>query len=243
MYKSIDIRKHELAAEKLSVIRDRAFDFISKNIGKITEYDVKEFILKELEKEEMMSDSDFPIVACNENTSNMHYFPEKGKSKRIDRDCLVMIDLWARLKEGGFYADITWMAFTGNEIPEEVGETFEQVIKTRHRAIEYIKENLKNKKFPKGHDANEIIRIFLGNLEKYKIHRLGHSLGYFHAHGDSFNLEKNDSRKMKIGIPFTIEPGLYYKGKFGIRSEIDCYINEDYEVVITTEVQDEIVKI
>jgi Xaa-Pro aminopeptidase len=44
-------------------------------------------------------------------------------------------------------------------------------------------------------------------------------------------------------VGYTIEPGIYLKNKFGVRSEIDFYINEKNRVVITTKVQREILKV
>lgn len=46
---------------------------------------------------------------------------------------------------------------------------------------------------------------------------------------------------MKTMIPFTIEPGLYFKNRFGVRSEIDCYIDNNYRLVITSKIQRNIV--
>jgi len=243
MYEKLEIRRHKKAAEKLDKIKENSFEYIKKNLGKIDEYDVKEFILKELEKEEMISDEDFPIVACNENTGYMHYFPIKGKSKKIGKDCLIMIDIWARLNEGGYFADITWMLFTGEEVPNEIKKTFGNVIKARDLAVDFIREKLKEKKIPKGVDVDLVVRKFFNDDEKFFIHGLGHSLGYYHAHGGLFILNKKCDKKIQIGVPFTIEPGLYYESKFGIRSEIDCYIDEDLELVISTGVQKEILLI
>ena len=41
-----EIKKHKIAAEKLNLIKDQAFYFIGKNISKISEYEVNQFILK-----------------------------------------------------------------------------------------------------------------------------------------------------------------------------------------------------
>jgi Xaa-Pro aminopeptidase len=46
-----------------------------------------------------------------------------------------------------------------------------------------------------------------------------------------------------VNIPFTIEPGLYFKNRFGVRSEIDCYVTENYKLIITTKVQKRIIRI
>jgi len=241
MYEKPDIRKQKIASEKLDIIKNKIFKFIKNNIGKISEYDVKEYVVEELAKEGMISDSEFPIIACDENTSYMHYFPEKSKSKIIKEDCLVMIDLWAKLIEGGYYADITWMCYTGKRVPGKIKNIFDQVIEARDYAVDYIGEKLRKAQIPKGCEVDNAVRKFFGNNEKYFIHGLGHSLGFYNAHGGLFNLNKKCDKKIQIGVPFTIEPALYFENEFGIRSEINCYVNEDYKLLITSSVQDEIV--
>ena len=44
-------------------------------------------------------------------------------------------------------------------------------------------------------------------------------------------------RPIKINIGYTIEPGVYLAGKFGARSEINFYIDKNWQLVITTPVQ------
>ena len=48
-----EIRKHKLAAEKLDLIKDRAFGYMKKNLGKISEYDVNKFVISEFKKENL----------------------------------------------------------------------------------------------------------------------------------------------------------------------------------------------
>src|SRR5690606_34595447 len=75
-------------------------------------------------------------------------------------------------------------------------------------------------------------------------HRLGHSLGR-EVHGEAVNLdsfETMDTRRIIPGIGFTIEPGIYLPGEFGVRSEIDVYMGEEGPEV-TTAVQRDIVLI
>jgi len=62
-------------------------------------------------------------------------------------------------------------------------------------------------------------------------------------HGKYFRLSAKSNKYFRFNIPFTIEPGIYWKNKFGIRSEIDCYITEDYKLKIATTVQRKMVRI
>jgi len=250
------IQNHKIAAKKLEAIKDRAFELIKKNLGRISEYDVQEFILSEYKKEGMVtlrSDKKYiaekhppQIVAVNENTANPHYFPPKRESKIIKKNDLILVDVWSRLKgENSPFTDITWMAYSGEQVPKEIQETFDRVIKARDTALEFIKSNLKRKKLPKTKDIDKITRDYFKRfgLDKYFIHMTGHSLGLHICHGKYFRLGRTSDARLRPDIPFTIEPGLYFKNKFGIRSEINCYVNKDYKLIITTEVQRKIIKI
>ena len=74
-------------------------------------------------------------------------------------------------------------------------------------------------------------------------HRTGHSLSPGnHVHGMGVNidnLETHDTRKLIPGIGFSIEPGIYLPD-FGVRLEIDVYMDQNGPL-ITTPVQQEII--
>lgn len=76
-------------------------------------------------------------------------------------------------------------------------------------------------------------------------HRAGHSIGE-EVHGNGVNIdnfETRDSRHLAPGICFSIEPGIYQRGKFGVRSEIDVYLNGNEVQVTGQPIQTEIVAI
>ena len=76
------------------------------------------------------------------------------------------------------------------------------------------------------------------------LHRTGHSIGE-EGHGNGANidnLETRDSRRLIPGTAFSIEPGIYLEGKFGVRSEIDVYLTEN-DAIITAPHQTEIIPI
>ncbi|MDD5145661.1 MAG: M24 family metallopeptidase [Candidatus Pacebacteria bacterium] len=240
------IKNHKLAAERLDLVKDRAFSFIKNNLGKVSEYDVNKFIFSEFKKSGFTPDRNYPavIVAVNENAQNPHYFPNKKGSKIIKKNDLILLDIWANLKgEDSHFADITWMAYAGREIPGEIKATFERVIGARDFTVKFIKKILGRKQLPNTQIVDRAVRKYFGKMGKYFIHGTGHSLGIKECHGKYFRFDKRSNAKMKIGIPFTIEPGLYFPGKFGIRSEINCYITKNYKLEITTKVQKQIIKI
>lgn len=242
------LEKHKIAAKRLGLIKDKTFSFIKKNINKVSEYEVNKFILSEFKKQGMITQKEYPvrIVAFAHNTSFVHYYPKARSSKIIEKNNLVLIDIWAKLDEKDApFADITWMGYTGKEIPKEIGRAFKLVIGAREETVRFIKKNLKNKKLSRSVEIEKAARDFFDkfNVEEFFTHGLGHSLGITQDHGVYFRFSKKSESRLKINIPFTIEPGLYYKNEFGVRSEIDCYITEDYKFVVTTAVQKKVIKI
>lgn len=242
------IKKHKIAAEKLDAIKNRAFSFIRKNINKATEYQVNKFILAEFKKEGMITQKEYPaqIVSFGKNTPFVHYYPKANSSKIIHKNNLILVDIWAKLNEKDVpFADITWMAYTGNNVPKEIKEAFGLICRVRKESIRFIEKELKSKHLPGSVEIENSARDYLRKLnkEKYFLHGLGHSLGITQDHGTYFRFSKKSKSRLKLNIPFTIEPGLYFKNRFGVRSEINCYVTEDYRLVITTRIQNKIVNI
>jgi Xaa-Pro aminopeptidase len=75
---------------------------------------------------------------------------------------------------------------------------------------------------------------------KYFFHRTGHSIGEtIHGNGANMDgLETHDVRHLIPGTCNSIEPGIYLK-EFGLRSEVNMYIDE-HEARVTGPIQKEI---
>ena len=76
-------------------------------------------------------------------------------------------------------------------------------------------------------------------------HRTGHSIGWLGAHGDGVNIddfETHDTRLLRSGAAFSIEPGIYLP-TFGVRSEINVVITPEGRVQVTTPPQRDLVRL
>ncbi len=78
---------------------------------------------------------------------------------------------------------------------------------------------------------------------QYFTHRTGHSIGEeVHGNGAHIdNLETKDSRKIIPRTCFSIEPGIYLPGNFGVRSEIDLYVGDGRIEVTGQPIQSDLV--
>lgn len=234
-WNEVKIKNHFEAAKILIRIKDLAFEYIGKN-DLVNEFEVHNFILDEFKKHNLKTDRNNCIVAFRENTSFVHYYPSQY-CKKLKTDSLIMIDIWARLnKTNSPFADITWMGYKGNSVPKEMETIFQLVIRARDGAIKFIKDNLRNKKIPTGREIDECSRNIIRQSaleDKFK-HALGHSLGMSRPHGNYGGLRPKNKQKLKTNIAYTIEPGIYLDNKFGVRSEVDFYINKNLEFIPTT---------
>ena len=138
----------------------------------------------------------------------------------------MLLDLWGKLdRPGAVYADITWMGFTGRDVPERFARAFDAV---RGRARRGRRSGA-DRPSRAGRDVRgwEVDRAASTVLEEAGygeqiLHRTGHSLGET-VHGNGVNMddyETHDDRRLLPGTGFTIEPGVYFSD-FGVRSEIN----------------------
>ena len=240
------LQSHIRAADKLGRIVLDAFNYAGHRLREgLTEYDIAQFILARFQGEGLHT-ADGPIVAINDHASDPHYAPTPEGSYIIRDGDWLLIDLWAKEQaEDSVYADITWVAFVGQEVPRRHHEVFKVVVGARDAALDFLAQCFQANKQPQGWEADAVARkhISQAGYGDYFTHRLGHSLGY-EVHGEAVNLdgfETHDTRTILPGIGFTIEPGVYLP-EFGVRSEIDVFMYESGPTP-TTAVQREVVLI
>ena len=237
---------HMRSADKLGRIVQEAFQYIGQNMEQgPTEYQVAEFIRQRF-AEEGLNSPDGPIVAVNEHASDPHFEPSEDMSSTIIKGDWVLIDLWAKeIDKGSVYADITWVAYVGDEVPEKHQEVFQVVTTARDAAVKYLEGSARQGITLQGCQVDRMAREYIARKGywDYFTHRLGHSISQ-EVHGDAVNLdsfETEDTRNIIPGICFSIEPGIYLP-EFGVRSEIDVFMSEEGPSV-TTPIQHEVVKI
>src|SRR2546421_70819 len=242
-------QSHVEASDKLHRILMEAFAEIGRNIRAetpITEYDIQQFISRRLDEEGMTKEDG--IVAVNAHSANPHYFPTRETASPIKRGDFVLLDIAAKLRQpGAIYTDQTWTGFVGDSVPEEYVRIFNIVREARDAATEFVRKNVREGKRIHGAEVDDVSRGVIkraGYGEQFT-HRTGHSIGE-EGHGNGVNIdnfETRDSRFITAGVCFSIEPGIYQDGKFGVRSEIDVYVGDKDIEVTRQPIQTEIVPI
>jgi Xaa-Pro dipeptidase len=224
------LASHRRAAAVLRTVVDEAFTRVAADVrdGRpISEKDLRDFVEERLKARGLVYDAP-AIVGVNAHAADPHFETPEAGSAMIARGDVLLLDLWAKeAAPGSIYADITWTAFVGDAVPDEVAEVFRIVRAARDAAVARAREAIRAGAEVHGYDLDRAARgaIEKAGHGKHFIHRTGHSL-HAEVHGNGANLddlETHDTRLILPGALFTVEPGIYLAGRFGIRSEVDVY--------------------
>jgi Xaa-Pro aminopeptidase len=240
---------HREASQALYRVKDRAFEVIAKRLRDaeaMTEFAIQQQMAAWFEEEGLVSDS-APVVASQENAGDPHYLPTARRTRPIQKDELVLLDLWGKKKDDprAVFADITWVGFTGRTIPTEMAKAFEAIRQARDAAVALVQDSARNQQDLRGWQVDRAARdVLMGSgFGERILHRTGHNLGR-DVHGNGVHMddyESHDDRRLLPGTGFTIEPGLYFE-YFGVRTEINMYYGER-EALVTGPLQTEIVRL
>jgi Xaa-Pro aminopeptidase len=242
------IAMHRQASESLYRIKDQAFAEAARRLRDgvaMTELDIQQLMLQWFAEEGLVADST-PNVSAQENAGDPHYHPSPSKFRPINRDEVLLLDLWGKLdRPGAVYADITWVAFTGREIPDHVTRAFDTIVQARDASIALAQRAMRVGEDLRGWQVDRAARAVLegAGYSKEIWHRTGHSLGQ-EVHGNGANMddyETHDDRRVLPSTGFTIEPGLYFD-TFGVRTEINIVVGER-DAPVTGPLQDRLLRL
>jgi len=195
----------------------RAFDEFAKVIETgIDEYELSFRFKEKLTKRGKRALSFEPIVAINENAAKPHAVVTSKKLKKGD---LLLLD--AGIKYKRYCSDRTRTIYIDKNItmskkqnfPKHIQKVYDVVLKAQEKAIKSVKVGMKVSELDK--IARDVIEN--AGYGKYFVHSLGHGVG-LDIHEWPFINSRNELR-LKEGMVFTIEPGIYLPGEFGIRIE------------------------
>ena len=241
------IQSHLEASAVIEKTLEKAWDFLTRRVregGKVTEYDVQQLILSEFTANNCISEEG-PTCSVNEHTAYPHYLATRDLCKTIEKGDFVLIDLWCKKNiPNGVYADITRVAILAPEPTPRLQNIFEIVKEARDAGIDLIRKKFYKKEELTGAAVDIACRgvIKKAGYGRYFTHRTGHNID-INVHGSGVhldNLETLDERQILPKTCFSIEPGIYLKGEFGVRLETNLIIKADRTVEITGGLQEAI---
>lgn len=218
---------HRAAAEVLAdVARTELARAVTEGGTGLTETALQQRVVAACRARGLVFDT-LPIVGFGPNSANPHYEPITGEDATLQPEQVVLLDLWAGKSLKTVFADQTWMGFAGARPPEKVQRVWQIVRDARDAAISAIQEGVASGRPVSGAEGDRAARrvIVEAGFGDYFVHRTGHSIDR-DLHGSGPHLddyETHDERLLVPGVGFSIEPGIYLTGEFGIRSEVNMF--------------------
>jgi Xaa-Pro aminopeptidase len=151
---------------------------------------------------------DFTVVGSGPNGANPHH--EAGE-RVIEAGDAVVLD-FGGLKDG-YGSDTTRTVHVGDVIDPEVQRVHDLVREAQQAAFEAVRPGIACQ------EVDRVARavITAGGYGEYFIHRVGHGIGLT-THEPPYMVE-GEEREVVPGMCFSIEPGIYLPGRFGVRIE------------------------
>ena len=148
-----------------------------------------------------------------------------ASNKVIEEGDLIVVDFGCIYD--GYVSDITRVVSVG-EPTDEMRKVHSIVLNAQREAIENAKNGMR------GDEIDNFARRYIeraGYGDKFG-HGLGHGIG-LEVH-EAPRVSKLSKDIIKKGMVFTIEPGIYLEGKFGVRIEDDVVMEKDRVSVLTS---------
>jgi Xaa-Pro dipeptidase len=244
------IETHYAARRKLDPILTAAWQHIGDNIRagrSLGELDVVHFLLEGIAREGLFTDHG-PNCSVGPNSADSHYEPTAASSRTIRNGDFVLIDVWAKLANDptAIWYDITWTGVVNREPTEREQLIFTTVREARDAAVHAVQQAVHDKQPIAGWQADDAARnvIRAAGFSEWFTHRTGHNIAIeLHGNGAHLdNLETHDERLLLPNTCFSVEPGIYFPGEFGVRSEVNMIVHPTHAAV-TGPMQRELVRI
>jgi Xaa-Pro aminopeptidase len=236
---------HRAAAEVLATVARSTLTRLVKRAGeRLSESQVQAEVIADVEALGLVFDEP-PIVAFGANSAKPHYVPIAGSDAMLRSGDVVLLDLWAGRSPTTVFADQTWIGFAGSSPPTRVQEIWRTVRGARDAAIQAIRRSATQQRTLSGFEVDRAARSVIekaGYGDQF-VHRTGHSIDRdLHGSGPHMDdYETHDDRLLIPGIGFSVEPGIYLPGEFGMRSEVNVHMTESGSEVTPREPQVELI--
>jgi D-alanyl-D-alanine dipeptidase len=181
-----------------------------------TEQEVEELLRAALGRRSPESSVAFTIVASGPNGALPHH--ETGP-RVLEQGDVMVLDFGTRRE--GYHSDITVTAAVSEPNDPEVRRVYRTVWEAQQRALEAVRPGVPCAAIDRA--ARE--QITSAGYGEFFLHRTGHGLG-LQVHEPPYMVAGNEEL-LEEGMVFSVEPGIYLSGRFGVRLEVIASVTVD----------------
>ena len=219
---------HRAAAEILASVAREALARAARQADQgLTESKLQSQVVEAVEARGLVFDAP-PIVAFGPNSAKPHYEPHRGNDRSLQAGQVILLDLWAGRSRNTVFADQTWMGFAGARVPDQVTRVWRTVRDARDAAISTVQRAAAEQRLIAGYEVDREARAVIeaAGFGDAFVHRTGHYIDRdLHGSGPHIDdYETHDERLLVPGVGFSVEPGVYLSGEFGVRSEVNMFL-------------------
>jgi len=233
-----ELAGHRRAATALAEIAGTALQWAGAETARgaeVRETAVQARVLDAIARAGLVTDHP-PVVAFQRNSALPHYEPREGADLRLEAGQVLLLDLWAGPAKGKRVRRSDLDGVRGARARRRGAPRVEHRAAgagyRRGRVASALTEG--DGKGPgdgvTGADLDDVARgvIREAGYGAHFVHRTGHSIDRdLHGSGPHLdNFETADTRGLIAGIGFSVEPGIYLPGRFGMRSEINVFLGD-----------------
>ena len=244
------IATHYKAQVKLDAILKAAWGEIGSRVrsrGQTDEYAMVTYLRQAIDREGLFTDHG-PNVSVGPNSADSHYDPTEATSQPIRSGDFLLIDIWAKLAGDptAIWYDITWTATIGRPPTPRELIIFNTVRDARDAAIKVVEDAFASNTPVAGWQPDAAARAVIakaGFADAFT-HRTGHNIATA-IHGNGAHLDDFETHDVRLILPntcFSVEPGLYFTGEFGVRNEINM-VTRPGKAEVTGPRQNDLVRI
>lgn len=221
LFRSLKDEEEIKMIENACRIGDKTFDYILPKIKEgVTEkgiaFEIEVFIKR------LGADISFlPIVAFGKNSSVPHH--QAGNTKLGNQmGQFILLDFGAKFNN--YCSDMTRAVFFGRA-PSKQKKMYKIALTAQEKAVELLQVGLKRRGEVNGWEVDRVAREYIIGQGYSPIpHSLGHGIG-LEVH-EPPSLSPKSKHKLREGMVFSIEPGIYIEGFGGVRIE-DLFVIEN----------------
>ena len=207
-----EIASMQRAADLIDAIYANSLSFLKAGI---TEIDLADHILAQI-KAAGSTPSFSPLICFGANAASPHHHTGNTQLRQGD---VVIIDIGCT--SNGYASDITRTVSFGEPADSEAKAVYEVVYKAHHAARDNAKPGTS------GESVDSAARnvIAEAGYGAFFIHRLGHGIG-LSCH-EPPSIVGGNVDPIRVGMCFSVEPGVYLQGRFGVRLENIVTVTEE----------------
>ena len=169
----------------------------------------------------------YPIIAIDKNSAVPHYDTKNGNNEKVKKNSIILIDFGAKFQD--YHSDMTRMIFVGKPTDEMIN-LYTTLLNAQEKTIKRLK--IDNNPVSVDQYCRRILTNPYSLIPNPYPHSTGHGVGLQIHEYPKISFTSTDV--LRLNQVVTVEPGIYFNNKWGMRIEDTVLIKENKQIEVLT---------